>query len=88
MSARDCIAYVRSLEIQGEKLTKWQRMLFLLQDYKWHSSREIALKVTHRFSDCVFILKNKGIEVEKRLCEYAPKGEIWYEYKLKGDKSD
>jgi hypothetical protein len=66
----------------GAKLTKEQRLLLLLGDYEWHSARELALKVSHRFGGYLFTLKAKGVVWEKRREENAPRGEVWFEYRL------
>lgn len=72
-------------EALGRKLTKEQRVLLLLSDDGWHSGRELALKVSHRFGGYLFTLKEQGVEWEKRRQDDAPKGEVWYEYRLTPD---
>ena len=46
------------------RLTQEQRILLLLRDGQWHSARELALKVTHRFSSPLKTLADKGIQHE------------------------
>jgi hypothetical protein len=65
----------------AEKLTKEERLLLLLADGEWHSGREMAVKVSHRFGGYLFRLREKGYNFEKRLQPGRPKGEVWYEYR-------
>lgn len=67
----------------GAKKTKSERTMDILKDGKWHSGRELALKVSHRFGSTLHILKTSGVaKWEKRLDPARPEGEVWYEYRL------
>jgi len=63
------------------KTTMEERFLALLADREWHGSREIALKVSHRFSAYKFTLEAKGYTFEKRLDPDRPKGKVWWQYR-------
>jgi len=65
-----------------DKLTKEERVIELLYDGRWHSGRELALKVSHRFGGYLFTLKKQGFVWEKRRDPAAPKGESWWQYRL------
>lgn len=66
----------------GRELTKEQEILLLMGDGEWHSARELTLKVSHRFGGYLHTLKEKGVWWEKRRDETAPKGKVWYLYRL------
>lgn len=71
------------------KMTKEERLLELMGDGRWHSGRELALKVSHRFGGYLFTMKEKGIAWEKRMDPERPAGERWYDYRLvKPDTGD
>jgi hypothetical protein len=65
-----------------KKLTKEQRLVALMADGRWHSGRELALTVSHRFGGYLFNLKKHGFVWEKRLDPTRPFGEVWYLYRL------
>ncbi|MBZ8182029.1 hypothetical protein [Oscillatoria salina] len=49
------------------KPTNLQKLLRVLKDKKWHSSNELASKVSWRFNDTVFKARKKGYFIEKRM---------------------
>ena len=57
------------------------RTLELLADGEWHSGRELALKVSHRFGAYLFRLRAKGVTIERRLEPGRPDGAQWWEYR-------
>ncbi|QIR37226.1 hypothetical protein HCG51_11215 [Tolypothrix sp. PCC 7910] len=48
------------------KSTNLEKLIAILKDGKWHSSDELAAKVSFRFGDTVFKARNKGYFVEKQ----------------------
>ncbi len=48
------------------KLTNLERLIAILKDGKWHSSDELANKVSWRFGQTVFEARKKGYSIEKR----------------------
>lgn len=48
------------------KSTNLEKLIVLLKDGKWHSSDELAAKVSFRFGHTVFEARKKGYLVEKR----------------------
>jgi hypothetical protein len=48
------------------KLTNLERLIAILKDGKWHSSDELANKVSWRFGHTVFEARKKGYSIEKR----------------------
>jgi len=63
------------------KKTKEERLLEALADGRWHGSRELSEKVSHRFGAYKFTLVAKGYTIEVRLDPDRPKGEMWYQYR-------
>jgi biotin operon repressor len=47
-------------------LTNLERLIAILKDGKWHSSDELANKVSWRFGHTVFEARKKGYSIEKR----------------------
>jgi hypothetical protein len=48
------------------KLTNLEQLIAILKDGKWHSSDELANKVSWRFGHTVFEARKKGYSIEKR----------------------
>ena len=48
------------------KSTNVERLVAVLKDGRWHSSEELANKVSWRFGHTVFEARKKGYLVEKR----------------------
>ncbi|MBW4554442.1 MAG: hypothetical protein KME59_00600 [Trichormus sp. ATA11-4-KO1] len=48
------------------KSTNLEKLIVLLKDGKWHSSDELAAKVSFRFGHTVFEARKKGYFVETR----------------------
>lgn len=48
------------------KSTNLEKLILILKDGKWHSSDELAAKVSFRFGHTVFEARKKGYLVEKR----------------------
>lgn len=44
----------------------YDRLLSLLSDGRWHSAEELVEKISHRFSATIYILKQRGYQIEKR----------------------
>ena len=49
-----------------KKPTNLQRLIVLLRDRQWHSSKELAVKVSWRFGHTVFEARKKGYPIEIR----------------------
>ncbi|HAG85271.1 MAG TPA: hypothetical protein DCL61_30035 [Cyanobacteria bacterium UBA12227] len=48
------------------KSTNLERLIAVLKDGRWHSSDELASKVSFRFGDTVFKARKKGYSIETR----------------------
>lgn len=48
------------------KVTNLERLIALLKDGKWHTSEELASKVSWRFGHTIFEARKKGYSIEKR----------------------
>lgn len=59
------------------RLTNLERLIAILKDGKWHSSDELAAKVSWRFGHTVFEARKKGYQVEKRKLAHNR-----YEYRM------
>lgn len=59
------------------KLTNLKRLIETLKDSEWHSSDELAAKVSLRFTHTVFEARKKGYQVEKRKLAHNQ-----YEYRM------
>jgi hypothetical protein len=59
-----------------------QKLLAVLSDEQWHSSDELALKVSFRFGHTIFEARKKGYPVETRRVAHNQ-----FEYRLKALKS-
>ncbi|MBE9006373.1 hypothetical protein IQ259_15215 [Fortiea sp. LEGE XX443] len=59
------------------KSTNLEKLIAILKDGKWHSSDELAAKVSFRFGHTVFEARKKGYFVEKRQVAYNQ-----FEYRL------
>lgn len=64
--------------------THEERLVELMSDGYWHSARELALKVSHRFGGYLFTMKQHGYRWEKRLDPERPVGQQWWQYRLTG----
>lgn len=47
-------------------MSNFERLIAILKDGKWHSSDELAIKVSWRFGHTVFEARKKGCLIEKR----------------------
>lgn len=47
----------------------YDRLLSLLSDGRWHPAEELVEKISHRFSATIYILKQRGYQIEKRRIE-------------------
>lgn len=74
----------RARRIQhDERTTMEMDLLCLLADEQWHSSRELALKTSHRFGAYLWTLHHKhGVQYEVEEDATAPRGRRWYRYRL------
>jgi len=54
------------------------RMLQLMSDGEWHSTKELINEISHRFSATMHVLRQRGYEFEKRPLQ----GKQKYEYRL------
>lgn len=54
------------------------RMLQLMSDGEWHSTKELINKISHRFSATMHVLRKRGYEFEKRPLQ----GQQQYEYRI------
>lgn len=59
------------------KLTNLKRLIAILKDSEWHSSDELAAKVSLRFTHTVFEARKKGYRIEKRKLAHNR-----YEYRI------
>ena len=48
------------------KQNNCKRLIELLKDYEWHSSDELAFKVSWRFGHTIFEARKKGFVIETR----------------------
>jgi hypothetical protein len=67
---------------KGGKLTKGQKLLLVMKDGGWHTGQELAYRVSWRFGGYLHTLKQHGVEWEKARDSRAPKGEVWWKYRL------
>ena len=65
-----------------EKRTHIQKIILVLSDGRWHAAPELS-KVTWKFGSRLSDMAQRGIEYEKRKAPTCPKGENYYEYRLK-----
>ncbi len=47
-------------------MSNFERLITILKDGQWHSSEELAAKVSWRFGHTVFEARKKGFSIEKR----------------------
>lgn len=60
-------------------LTKSEKLLRVLADHDWHSTKELCRRVSHAFAGPIFKLRQSGYTIEKR---YHLMREYQYEYRL------
>ena len=56
-------------------MTNLEKLLRVLGDYLWHSSDELADKVSHRFGDTIHKARKKGYVIEERRINHSHKHE-------------
>lgn len=59
------------------KSTNLKQLIAILKDGKWHSSEELAAKVSWRFGHTVFEARKKGYCIEKQKVAHNQ-----YEYRM------
>lgn len=59
------------------RLTNLEKLIAVLKDRQWHSSDELATKVSWRFGHTVFEARKKGYQIEKRKIAHNQ-----YEYRM------
>jgi hypothetical protein len=66
-----------------ERISMEMEVLYCLLDARWHSSRELALKTSHRFSAYLWRLRHRhGVRYEIEEDTTAPGGRRWFRYRL------
>lgn len=63
---------------QTQKQTNLQKLLSVLEDGQWHSSEELASKVSFRFGHTILMARKKGYFIEVRRVAHNQ-----FEYRLK-----
>jgi hypothetical protein len=53
------------------------QLIELMSDYQWHSSQELADKISFRFGDAIYRARKSGYEIEKNRLKNNE-----YEYRL------
>lgn len=67
---------------QGTRLTQAERLYVILSDGDWHSTKELARKVSHRFAGAKHELVHRhGYRVEKRS---HPRRKRQWQYRITG----
>lgn len=64
MTVEETIEGVRQRKGAGLRLRKWESLLLLLADYEPHGTWEMVEASSHRFSEYLRQLREKGCEVE------------------------
>jgi len=74
----------RARRVQHEERTTMEMdLLYWLADEQWHSSRELAKKMSHRFGAYLWTLHHKhGVRYEVEEDTTAPRGRRWFRYRL------
>lgn len=82
-------AITAARSIPNAKRTKRDKVLLALADGKWHQGRELALKVALRYGARLYELEHDfGVMWDKRLDPRRPKGEMWFQYKLREEEAN
>lgn len=63
----------------GQRLTKVEKLLSVLSDGNWHSTKELVRRVGHSFAGAKFKLVFYGYAVDKRI---HPTKARQYQYRL------
>jgi len=75
-----------------ERLRKYERVLRVLEDHQWHTTRELMDAGGHRFSDCIYVLRRKGHLIDTSDAPTVDiatsKGVERYEYRLRRPGED
>lgn len=66
---------------QNSRATRFEQLISLLKDGKWHSSQEISEQVTLRFGHTVYEARKRGCQIEKH-CTNSH-----FEYRILNPKS-
>lgn len=64
--------------------TRADRLLRLLSDYEWHTTRELTAKVGHTFAQAKYYLKQHGFPIER---EPHPSLRHQHRYRLRRKES-
>ena len=67
------------------RLTKAEKLLAILDDHRWHSTKELARRVGHTFGGAKFKLVLYGYVIEK---ERHPSKVHQYQYRLIDEPRD
>lgn len=63
----------------NKQTTRAERLLSILGDGKWHSTKELIRRVGHTFAGAKFMLVRKGVDIESRP---HPTRKRQYQYRL------
>jgi hypothetical protein len=72
-------AYARSVNGQARQI---DQVVLILSDGHWHSARELAIKVGHRFGGRIFELERAGVAIERERDPETPAGKNWWRYRF------
>jgi hypothetical protein len=77
-------ALALALSKPKEKRTRCDRLLLLLQSGEWVGSLALALNGAGLdYTARICELRKQGVQIEIQRSPITPKGEQWYEYRLK-----
>lgn len=65
------------MKTRKSRMINLKKLLLILKDGKWHSGRELAIKVSWRFGHTVYEGRRKGYPIEMRKI-----GHNQFEYRL------
>lgn len=71
--------------MKNYKPTKIEKLLAVLSDKKWHSTKELVRKVGHTFSTAKYRLITYGYHIKSRL---HPARKHQWEYRLLDDEEE
>jgi len=67
----------------GEPSTKVDRLLEILDDHQFHSTKELARRVGHTFNGAIFIVRRGNYVVERRK---HPTARYQHQYRLPNNR--
>jgi len=75
--------YERRMATETEQPTMEMLLLHELSDGQWHSARQLAVVVSHRFGAYLWTLHHKhGVRYDVEEDTTAPRGKRWFRYRL------